>query len=135
MLILADCGGSNSARSRVWKYELQKKLCDSYGLTVTVCHSPQHSWGFSFGISKNWAGKPLKTYETALKLIRTTKTKTGLTVNANFTRKYYELGEKISDSDMKALPIKAHKKFPGWNYTLHSKRNSKPLDTKTANRA
>ena len=26
-LILADGGGSNSSRSRVWKYELQKKLC------------------------------------------------------------------------------------------------------------
>ncbi len=26
-LVLADGGGSNSSRSRVWKYELQKKVC------------------------------------------------------------------------------------------------------------
>ena len=43
LLILADCGGSNSARSRVWKYRLQKSLCDNYGLTVSVCHYPPGS--------------------------------------------------------------------------------------------
>ena len=27
LLILADCGGGNSARARVWKRDLQQKLC------------------------------------------------------------------------------------------------------------
>ena len=40
LLILADCGGSNGARTRGWKYELQTRLCDRFGLTLTVCHYP-----------------------------------------------------------------------------------------------
>src|SRR5436190_12178929 len=40
LLILADCGGGNSARSHAWKYHLQHQLCNVHGLTVTVCHYP-----------------------------------------------------------------------------------------------
>ncbi len=40
LLILADSGGSNGARSRLWKYALQEKLVDPYQLGVTVCHYP-----------------------------------------------------------------------------------------------
>jgi len=36
LLILADAGGSNSCRSRVWKARLQEMLCDAWGLTVTA---------------------------------------------------------------------------------------------------
>ena len=40
LLLLADCGGGNSARARVWKRDLQRKLADRYGLTVVACHYP-----------------------------------------------------------------------------------------------
>ena len=40
LLILADAGGSNSCRARLWKERLQAVLCDRLGLTVTVCHYP-----------------------------------------------------------------------------------------------
>jgi len=40
LLILADQGGSNSSRSRVWKYLIQQKLCNLHNLSVTVCHYP-----------------------------------------------------------------------------------------------
>ncbi len=39
LLITADCGGSNGARVRLWKRELQT-LADELGLTITVCHLP-----------------------------------------------------------------------------------------------
>lgn len=125
ILILADSGGSNSARSRVWKYRLQKNLCDIYGLKVSVCHYPPGSskWNpiehrlFS-EISKNWAGKPLVHYETVLKYIRTTKTSSDLKVKAHFVRKKYVTGERVSDKQMKQLVIKKDKKLPQWNYTL-----------------
>jgi hypothetical protein len=39
LLITADCGGSNGARVRLWKRELQA-LADELGFTVTVCHLP-----------------------------------------------------------------------------------------------
>ena len=125
LLILADCGGSNSARAHAWKYHLQHRLCDSHGLSVTVCHYPPGAskWNpiehhlFSH-ISNNWAGKPLATYETVLKYIKTTKTLTGLTVKASLVAKNYAKGEKINPTDMKRLALNKHKILPDWNYTL-----------------
>src|ERR1039457_6098450 len=38
--ILADTGGSNSATHGGWKDQLQQRLCDRLGLTVTVVHYP-----------------------------------------------------------------------------------------------
>ena len=125
LLILADSGGSNSIRSRVWKYGIQEKLCNRCGLSAYVCHYPPGSskWNpiehrlFS-EISKNWAGRPLDSYETALKYARTTKTVTGLQVTAHFVRKKYKTGEKVSDKQMSTLSVKEHEKFPKWNYIL-----------------
>jgi Rhodopirellula transposase DDE domain len=125
LLILADCGGSNSARARGWKYHLQKDFCNPCRLKVTVCHySPGASkWNpiehrlFS-EISKNWAGKPLETYGTVLNYIRTTKTSHGLKVYACLLRKKYADGEKISDREMKKLALTRHKVLPQWNYTV-----------------
>jgi hypothetical protein len=125
LLILADSGGSNSARSRGWKYHLQHQLCNPYGLKVTVCHYPPGAskWNpiehrlFS-QISKNWAGRPLESYETVVKYIRTTTTSSGLEVNARLLSKRYTKGEAISDEKMKQLVFTNHKTLPGWNYTL-----------------
>ena len=87
LLVLADSGGSNAARVRCFKYALQTRLADPYQLTVTVCHYPSGAskWNpidhrlFS-EISKNWAGHPLRSYQTILNHIRTTSTATGLRV-------------------------------------------------------
>ncbi len=126
ILILVDCGGSNSARSRVWKYDIQNKLCDRYGLTVTVCHYPPGAskWNpadhrLHSEISKNWAGEPLRSYEKVLKFIRTTKTETGLKVSSHYVRKHYETGRKISDKDFESISVSRHKIFPDWNYTIY----------------
>ncbi len=40
LLILADSGGANSARSHVFKCDLQQKICNRHGLRVTLCHYP-----------------------------------------------------------------------------------------------
>jgi Rhodopirellula transposase DDE domain len=88
LLILADAGGSNSYRARLWKERLQAVLCDRLGLQVTVCHFPPGTskWNpiehrlFSF-ISGNCAGMPLCTW-VSLAAIRGTTTKAGLTVEA-----------------------------------------------------
>ncbi len=125
LLILADCGGGNSARARAWKYHLQTQLCDPYQIHVTVCHYPPGAskWNpvehrlFS-EISKNWAGRPLDSYETATRYIRTTETSSGLRVRARLTRKNYEKGERITDAEFDRLPLQPHKTLPAWNYTL-----------------
>ncbi|MCP4285513.1 MAG: ISAzo13 family transposase, partial [Gammaproteobacteria bacterium] len=132
LLLLADGGGSNGYRCRAWKQGLQEKLCDRHGLTVSVSHYPAGTskWNpiehrlFS-QISKNWEGKPLNSYETILKYIRTTKTTTGLRVRSSLVRKEYEKGVKISDDQMAQLRIKNHSIQPLRNYTLRPRQNGK----------
>ena len=125
LLILADSGGGNSARARGWKYHLQHRLANAYRLKVTVCHYPPGAskWNpiehrlFSL-ISNNWAGRPLESYETVLKYIRTTETAKGLRVNTRLLRKQYEKGEEFSDQQMRELVLTNHTPLPAWNYTL-----------------
>jgi len=129
LLILADGGGCNGARSRVFKYRLQSQLCDRYDLEVTVCHYPPGAskWNpiehrlFS-EISKNWAGRPLDTYQTALNYIRTTRTASGLRTKARLSRKRYRKGEKVPENEMKRLALSRHRTLPNWNYSLYPRK-------------
>ena len=125
ILILADAGGSNGCRPRLWKQQLQEQLCDERGLTVTVCHYPTDcsKWNTIehrlFGpISVNWAGKPLRTWETLLGYLRGTTTTTGLEVSALLDERTYETGRTISDAVMQTLNLEHHPVCPTWNYTL-----------------
>lgn len=125
LLILADCGGSNAPRCRAWKWNLQKKLADRHQLRVTVAHYPSGAskWNpiehrlFS-EISKNWAGRPLDTYETILRYAQSTTTTTGLRVDAYLDSKDYRTGVKISDAAMREVAITPHSTLPQWNYTI-----------------
>ena len=132
LLILADAGGSNSCRSRVWKAQLQEQLCDACGLEVTVCHYPTgcSQWNpiehrlFSH-ISINWAGVPLRTFETMLSYIAGTVTKAGLKVRAILKRGGNETGERISDAQMRSLNLKTDPVCPMWNYTLRPRNGTR----------
>ena len=123
--IEADGGGSNSARSRVWKQLLQEKVADRFGLTVTVCHYPTgcSKWNpiehrlFS-EVSKTWAGCPLRSWELILQYISETKTETGLNVRAVLVTEKYETGIKVSDEVMDGLNLEYHAVCPQWNYTI-----------------
>ena len=125
LFIEADGGGSNSARSRVWKHQLQEKLADGLGLTVTVSHYPPGTskWNpiehrlFS-EISKTWAGCPLRSFDLMLDLIGQTTTATGLSVQAYLVTTKYPTGLKVSDADMEALNFQSHAVCPQWNYTI-----------------
>jgi hypothetical protein len=125
LLILCDAGGSNSYRSRLWKQKLQLLLADQWELEVTVCHYPcgASQWNpvehklFSY-ISINWAGKPLRSFDTMLDYIRGTTTETGLQVEAHLIEHNYAKGIKVSDEDMERLNIERHTTCPDWNYTL-----------------
>jgi len=125
LLVLCDSGGSNGARPWLWKYCLHQRLAQVYGLPITVCHYPPGAskWNpidhrlFSF-ISLNWAGVPLQSYELILKYIRTTTTRTGLTVDATLNRKRYDTGKKISPQQHEELAIQRDEILPQWNYTI-----------------
>jgi len=125
LLILADGGGSNGWQPRAWKAQLQTQLADRLGLTVTVCHYPTgcSKWNpvehrlFSH-ISMNWAGKPLRTWDTMLAYIQGTRTSTGMEVSAFRQDGVYKTGQSVSDAEMKTLNIERHTVCPNWNYTI-----------------
>ena len=129
ILILADGGGSNGWRSRAWKWNIQKKLADEFGLQVTVCHYPTRcsKWNpierrlFSH-ISMNWAGKPLRTLDVMLAYIRGTKSASGLSVMASLLEGEYLTAPKIAKRDLDGLSLRPHTVCPDWNYTLEPDR-------------
>jgi hypothetical protein len=124
LLILADSGGSNGCRPRLWKQRLQV-LADWYGLELTVCHYPRGAskWNpvehrlFSH-ISRNWAGVPLRSPELLLSLLRGTRTAAGLKVTAEWLERKYQRGVAVSDGEMAELNIEHHATCPRWNYTI-----------------
>jgi hypothetical protein len=124
ILLCADGGGSNSSRSRLWKFSLQT-LADELNREIHVCHYPPGTskWNkiehrmFSY-ISINWRGRPLTSYEVVLKLIGSTTTKKGLKIKAKLDTKTYEKGIKISDPEMEEINIKFGKVNPKWNYVI-----------------
>jgi hypothetical protein len=124
LLITADSGGSNGARVRLWKWELQK-LADETGLEVSVCHFPPGTskWNkiehrlFSF-ISQNWRGKPLVSHEVIINLIAATTTKTGLVVKSKLDSNIYPSGVKISDPQMAELRLRRDQFHGDWNYRV-----------------
>jgi transposase len=124
LLITADSGGSNGARVRLWKLELQK-LADETGLEISVCHLPPGTskWNkiehrlFAF-ISQNWRGKPLVSHQVIVNLIAATTTKTGLRVRAEIDPRQYPKGVKVSDKDVASIRLQRDNFHGEWNYTI-----------------
>ena len=124
LMITADCGGSNGARVRLWKLELQK-LADETGLTLCVCHYPPGTskWNriehrLFAHISQNWRARPLTSHLAIVELIAATTTNTGLTVACELDTTTYPKGIKVSDAEMATLNISGDDFHPEWNYTI-----------------
>jgi len=125
LLIVADGGGSNSPRGRLWKRELQR-LADETGLTVRVSHLPPGTskWNkiehklFSY-ISINWRARPLTSMEAVIELISSTTTAGGLTVAAVVDTNAYPTKISVSKAELQALHLVRDPFHGGWNYALH----------------
>jgi hypothetical protein len=131
LTITADCGGSNGARVRLWKLELQK-LADESGLVIHVHHYPPGTskWNkiehrLFCRITQNWRGRPLTDRLAVVELIGATTTKTGLKVDCALDTRSYEKGVKVSDAEMASLDITGDPFHPEWNYTIKPRRRSK----------
>ncbi len=128
LLITADAGGSNGARVRLWKWELQQ-LATRLRLAITVCHFPPGTskWNkiehrlFSY-ISTNWRGQPLVSLAVIVNLIGATRTTAGLRVRCELDRRAYPKGQAVSAAQMATLNLVPHRFHGDWNYTLHPTR-------------
>jgi Rhodopirellula transposase DDE domain len=124
LLITADAGGSNGARLRLWKTELQR-LADELRFPIGVSHFPPGTskWNkiehrlFAF-ISQNWRGKPLISHEVIVKLIAATRTAAGLTVKARLDRQAYPDGIRVSPAEVDRVRLRPDSFHGDWNYTI-----------------
>ena len=119
-----DLQESNGYKNRMWKYQLQQ-FSDRTGLKIEVSHFPPGTskWNkvehrlFCY-ISKNWQGKPLVDVQTAVDLIGSTRTTTGLIVICVRDDTEYQLAKKVSDDEFKSIKIYNMKPFESWNYKI-----------------
>ena len=85
------------------------------------------AWGIA--VSKNTVGRLLKEMDFKLRVnrkqiaSRTTRTESGLTVNAYLIPENYETGIKIPDAEMRRLNLVPHDMLGSWNYTVRPTQN------------
>jgi hypothetical protein len=131
LTITADCGGSNGARVRLWKVELQK-LADETGLVIRVHHYPPGTskWNkiehrLFCHITQNWRGRPLTDRLAVVELIGATTTTTGLKVDSALDTRSYQKGIKVSKAEMKSVDITGDQFHPEWNYKITPRQPTK----------
>jgi hypothetical protein len=124
LLVTADSGGSNASRSRLWKVCLQE-LADELGLKIRVCHFPPGTskWNkiehrMFCHITENWRGRPLVSHAVVVNLIGSTRTRTGLRIQAELDTTTYETGVKVTNKELEAVRLKKDKFHGEWNYTI-----------------
>ncbi len=124
LLVMADGGGSNGARVRLWKVALQA-LADETGLQISVCHFPPGTskWNkiehrMFCHITRNWRGRPLVSHEVIVNLIGSTSTARGLSIRAELDKGSYPTGITVTKEEMAAVRIERADFHGDWNYTI-----------------
>lgn len=125
LLAIADGGGSNGYRVRLWKVQLQA-LADEIQIPIMVCHLPPGTskWNkiehrlFSF-ITQNWRGKPLVTHQVIVDLISATTTRKGLQVHSRLDDTLYQTNRRVSDKQLENVNLEPDSWHGEWNYTIH----------------
>jgi transposase len=124
LLITADSGGSNSPRTRLWRWSLQQ-LANETALRLELCHYPPGTskWNkvehrLFCHITRNWQGIPLETLEIVINLIGSTRTKEGLEVHAWIDEKQYQKAKSISDDQLAEVRIYRDSFHGEWNYQI-----------------
>lgn len=124
ILLLCDCGGSNSASRYLFKHYLQK-LVDSIGVQIRVAHFPSYcskynpiERRFFPHVGRACAGMLFDKLDTVVDLMRGATTRTGLRTTVNVMRGLYETGEKANNQIKATLRTKLDDVLPKWNYSF-----------------
>lgn len=124
ILLLCDCGGSNSSRSYLFKEYLQA-LTNELGIEIRIAHYPPYTSKYNPiehrlfpHITRACQGVIFDTVQTALDLIATAKTQTGLKVFATVIDKVYQTGLKATENFKDTMQIVFDEILPEWNYTV-----------------
>lgn len=124
LLIVADGGGSNGSRTRLWKVALQE-LANRLQMTIHVCHFPPGTskWNkiehrMFCHITQNWRGRPLVSHDVIIQLIANTTTSHGLRIKAELDSGSYPTGIKVTNQELGAVNIQPAKFHGDWNYRI-----------------
>lgn len=126
ILILVDCGGSNSAAKYIFKHDLQS-VVNEIGIPIRVAHYPSYcskynpiERRFFPHVSRACTGMLFDTLERAVELMRKASTSTGLKTTVNVINKLYETGRNATDAikDIVRATVKFHDLLPNWNYSF-----------------
>jgi hypothetical protein len=108
----------------LWKVCLQQ-LADELGLKISVCHFPPGTskWNkiehrMFCHITENWRGRPLVSHAVVVNLIGSTKTRTGLHIEAELDTQNYETGIEVSDEELATVRLQRDPFHGDWNYTI-----------------
>ena len=122
ILLLCDCGGSNSASKYIFKHYLQR-LVDSIGVEIRVAHYPSYcskynpiERRFFPHIGRACSGMLFDTLQTDVDLMRQAKTRTGLRTTVNVLKGIYQTGENATKEIKRALRTVHDTLIPKWNY-------------------
>lgn len=122
ILLLCDCGGSNSANQYLFKHDLQA-LVDDLGIEIRVAHYPSYcskynpiERRFFPHVGRACQGVLFDTLDTVVRLMRSASTRTGLQTTVNVIRRVYETGRQVAEGFKDSMPILFDALLPRWNY-------------------
>lgn len=126
ILLLVDCGGSNSATKYIFKHDLQA-VVNAIGVEVRVAHYPSYCSKYNLierrlfpHVSRACTGMLFDTLERVVKLMRKATTSTGLRTTVNVIKKLYATGRNATENMKAAIRelVTFHDALPKWNYTI-----------------
>ena len=130
ILLLCDCGGSNSASQYLFKRDLQA-LVNDLGIEIRVAHYPSYCSKFNPierrffpHVAQACQGMLFDTLQTVVSLMRKTSTRTGLRATVNVIRRVYQSGRKVARDFKATIKIVFDDLLPKWNYV------AKPQNTR-----
>lgn len=126
ILLLADCGGSNSASKYIFKHDLQT-MVNKIGVEVRVAHYPAYcskynpiERRFFAHVARVCTGMLFDNLDRVVQLMRKATTSTGLRTTVNVIRRIYQTGRNATDAIKAEIKqnVLFHKLLPKWNYTV-----------------
>jgi hypothetical protein len=124
--IVEDSSYGNSEKVLSWTTDslpdIERKLSERYGRKVThvTVGSILAAMGYSRQANqKMLQRKPLIDVETAINLIGSTSTSTGLKVICQRDNTVYETAQSVSDEEYETIPLTLLAPFESWNYVLN----------------
>lgn len=122
LLILCDCGGSNSVNHYRFKEELQR-LAELLQKEIRVAHYPPYCSKHNLiehrvfpHVTQACQGVIFHTMEVAKKFIERAKTNTGLKVVVRVLDMVYHTGRKCAEGFRENMRILFDEQLPRWNY-------------------